>query len=163
MSFANLRRAPQPAEHYGRLQDAMASVAESSFFAFTDPCDAATFREMAAPLSPWLEGGVAFDGTFSGRMTCTVPESLARELFASFIGLEPGEAMAEAPLFDLMGEFANMVGGAWLTHVSERRHFDLLPPTVVRVAEAPSYQDPDGLPLLVNGVPVLIQVTFNGR
>ena len=119
MSSAN-SSAASAAKYPSWLYEALASVAESSFFASAERCDDATFAERAQAMGPWLEARVRFRGQMSGDVICTVPESLVCELAASFAGLAPDESIDSSLVEDLMGEFANMVCGRWLTRVSIR-------------------------------------------
>ncbi len=161
MSSANLRRSPDVAEHREPVQAALVEVAENSFFAFVDPLDAAQFAEMAATVPSWLCALVQFDGAFGGRMTVTLPEPLAHELFASFLG-EPTDTMPQdGPLFDLVGEFGNMVCGSWLTRACQRRRFDLQHPVVTRLeAGAVRPEAPTDLLVALNGQPAILRLSF---
>ncbi|MDE3154270.1 MAG: chemotaxis protein CheX [Acidobacteriota bacterium] len=132
-SSVNCRQTPTPAEHYGPLMAALADVAEQSFFACVDPCDAASFEERAAGVDNWLRVSVGFQGAFAGLFSCTLPEPLAAELFDSFLGQADESARNETLVFDLVGEFGNMICGTWLTRTAERRRFALHRPEVRRV------------------------------
>jgi CheY-specific phosphatase CheX len=160
MSSANLRRSPEVVEQHQSVQEALVEVAENSFFAFVDPIDGEALADAVAAAPSWLEASVTFTGAFGGTMRIVVAEPLALELFASFLGLEPGEAADDARLFDLVGEFGNMVCGSWLTRSCQRRRFDLQHPVVVRqvVVEPPA--DGEGLSLALNGQPVFVRLMF---
>jgi len=160
MSSVNLRRTPELVEHHQSVQEALVEVAENSFFAFVDPLEGEALAEGVAAVSSWLEASVTFTGAFGGTMRIVVAEPLALELFASFLGLEPGESADDARLFDLVGEFGNMVCGSWLTRSCQRRRFDLEHPSVVRQASAEPPAGGDGLSLALNGQPVFVRLTF---
>jgi CheY-specific phosphatase CheX len=147
-------------EHHQSVQEALVEVAENSFFAFVDPLEGDALAESVAAVSSWLEASVTFTGAFGGTMRIVVAEPLALELFASFLGLEPGESADDARLFDLVGEFGNMVCGSWLTRSCQRRRFDLEHPVVVRQASAEPPAAGDGLSLALNGQPVFVRLTF---
>ena len=159
MSSASLRRTPEPIEHRQTLHDALVEVAENSFFAYVEPLDGEAAAEALAAVPAWLEAEVRFTGAFGGRMRLAVAEPLAVELFASFLGLDPGEAPDDARLFDLVGELGNMVCGAWLTRSCLRRRFDLQHPAVARrpLVEA---ADPHDLQLTLNGQPAIVRLRF---
>ena len=160
MSSVNLRRTPDVVEQHQSVQEALVEVAENSFFAFVDPLEGDAVAEAMAPVTSWLEASVTFTGAFGGTMRLVVAEPLALELFASFLGLEPGEATDDARLFDLVGEFGNMVCGSWLTRSCQRRRFDLQHPVVVRSAAAEAPLQGEGLSLALNGQPVFVRLEF---
>ena len=114
---------------------AVEAVAERSFFTVVDRCPEKALTAMAASVPEWLIATVRFeDGPFHGWMSCLLPDELARSLFDSFSGREPSEAApAERELYDLVGEFTNMVCGAWLTRCVTDRAFRLSPPLVARI------------------------------
>jgi hypothetical protein len=164
MSSANLRRLPDGPEQHASIRDAAVEVAEQSFFAFADPVDETQFAEMALGVDQWLEVSVAFSGAFSGSIACLVAEPLARELFASFLGESTADQADDERLFDLVGEFGNMVCGSWLTRACQRRRFDLEHPVVVRRQATdvrPGTSD-DAL-LALNGQPLGLRLTFSGE
>jgi hypothetical protein len=111
---------------------AVGAVAEQSFFAFVDP-------EGEADLTPrsWLMAAVRFsDGELSGSVVCWMPADLSQSLFDAFSGREPGDPRAQAEhIDDLVGEFANMVCGDWLTRCLGHRVFELSPPLVLRTGK----------------------------
>ena len=162
MSSANLRRTPEAIEHYDSVRDALVEVAENSFFAFVDPVESDAAAEVLAMAPSWLKATVVFEGAFGGAMEIALAEPLALELFASFLGLDPGETPDDVPLFDLVGEFGNMVCGSWLTRSCQRRRFDLHHPEVVRVpASAAPEADAGLLVLTLNGQPACMRLTFS--
>src|SRR5262245_2060214 len=116
---------------------ALRSVAERSFFAEVEPCDDRTFGRLTSGVSTWLVATVRFEeGTAIGALSCTLPEALATALFDAFTGHDPSAPEpARADVLDLVGEFANMVCGAWLTHSAAAWTFRLSPPTVESALE----------------------------
>jgi hypothetical protein len=103
---------------------------------------------------------VVFSGAFGGTMKIGVAEGLARELFGSFLGLDPSESPEEAPLFDLVGEFGNMVCGSWLTRSCQRRRFDLEHPVVERLPGETPVDWQAVRPLALNGQPAWFHLEF---
>jgi CheY-specific phosphatase CheX len=162
MSSASLRRTPDALEHHDSVREALVEVAENSFFAFVDPVEAEVAAELLAIAPRWIQATVAFEGAFGGSMEIALAEPLAIELFVSFLGLEPGEVPDDTRLFDLVGEFCNMVCGSWLTRSCQRRSFDLRHPEVVRlpVAEGPEAAS-DRLVLTLNGQPACLRLIFS--
>lgn len=111
---------------------ALRTVAERSFFAEVEPCDDRTFGRLTSGVSAWLVATVRFEeGTTIGAMSCALSEELATALFDAFTGHDPSAPRpARAQILDLIGEFANMVCGAWLSHSAAAWTFRLSPPTV---------------------------------
>ena len=111
---------------------ALRAVAERSFFADVEPCDDRTFGRLTAGVSSWLVATVRFqEGTTTGALSCRLPDALATALFDAFTGRDPSAPEpARADVLDLIGEFANMVCGAWLSHSAAAWTFRLSPPTV---------------------------------
>jgi hypothetical protein len=157
-----LRRTPEIAEHLGPVRDALVEVAENSFFAFADPIDETQWQELAASAPSWLQIVVNFDGAFGGRLTAVVPETLAHELFASFLGEPPETMPQDGPLFDLVGEFGNMVCGLWLTRACQRRRFDLRHPEVTRLDTAGTVDPATDVAVCLNGQPAVLRLAFEG-
>jgi CheY-specific phosphatase CheX len=160
-SSARLRRVPDAAEHYDGVRAALVDVAEHSFFAFVDAVEPDTAGEFSADVGSWLMATVVFSGAFGGTLRVALAEPLARELFDAFLGLDPGATADEAPLFDLVGEFGNMVCGSWLTRSCQRRRFDLAHPAVERAAAVDARFDwAHALPLAINGQPAWLHLEF---
>lgn len=126
---------PQPLAPEGGagvpVRAAVTAVAEQSFFAIVDRCQAPAVD--ADPSESWLASTVRFrEGVIVGSLSCWLPPQLARMLFDSFSGRDPGEPAPPAhEIYDLVGEFANMVCGDWLTRIAPHRSFHLSPPMVV--------------------------------
>ena len=146
------------------VADAVEAVAERSFYAVVDRCPQAVLTALAAKVPRWLIGTVRFeDGPLTGAMSCTVPEELAQQLFDSFSGRDPQEPMpTERELHDLVGEFANMVCGAWLSRCATERAFRLGPPMVARVGE-PAAKVPGRMWIGVGLRPTAIDVSLLGE
>ena len=51
-------------------------------------------------------------------------------LLSAFAGMADEEGTPDAQVRDMMGEFANMVCGSWLTQSCRGGRFDLTPPSV---------------------------------
>lgn len=83
--------------------------------------------------------GQSFDGTLSrGAIDLFLPEPLAQWLVASLLGVagevELGRVqLLDEQVFDGIGEFANMLCGAWLTDLAANLAFALSPPAVSRL------------------------------
>lgn len=126
-----------PADLAPALEQALIDVAEQSFCGFADPCTPAMFTDLIASTgeqeTSWLRATVAFEGRFQGTIVLDVPESLAGELLSSCLGIDAAEAAADPSLpgiGDAVGEFANMVCGAWLTRSFGEDKFDLGAPAL---------------------------------
>jgi len=77
---------------------------------------------------------VRFTGAFSGSVEIVLTERLGHWLVASLLGMSPDEDLPETQMFDGVGEFANMVCGAWLSRVGDQALFELKVPAVTRMA-----------------------------
>jgi hypothetical protein len=135
-----------PSDAGATLRQAFVEVCENSFFAFVEPCTPERFTaliaqtadaRLAAGIAPtqseWLRASVGFTGTFSGAVEVALPEPLARSLVGALLGEELDCEMPEHWMFDGVGEFANMVCGAWLTALSDSQAFALRAPAVTRM------------------------------
>lgn len=163
MSSLNSRQHPTPAEHRDAIRDALVEVAESSFFAYVDVVDPERFRELMSHTEKWIQATVLFDGAFGGAVMIVLSETLGRDLFNAFLGAEPGVVALDGPLFDLVGEFGNMVCGSWLTRACQRRRFDLRHPEVSRVLpEQVTPEEQDCLLLAINDQPCFVRLAFTG-
>jgi hypothetical protein len=171
-----------PADASALLRDALFDVCEQSFFAFVEPCSPERFSELVAQVDPeadvrpggrtkpseWLKASVAFTGPFGGAIEVVMPERLARSLVGSLLGEPPEAPMAEHQIFDGIGEFANMVCGAWLTGFSDRQAFGLRSPAVTRMAPGwsplaePVGGDERGHRVCVNDAPVRVRLRHLG-
>ena len=138
---------------------AVQTVAERSFFAVVEPCDDRSFSELAATVSRWLAATVKFEeGPVIGSMSCTLPEDLARDLVDAFCGRDPSDpAATRDQVLDLVGEFANMACGAWLSRCASEWTFKLSPPVVEPVLQ-PAGADLLRLFVVVNDRPLAVSV-----
>ena len=172
---------PAPADASALLRQALSDVCEQSFFAFVETCSPERFSELVGAISPmpsdasgraagrskpseWLKASVAFTGPFGGAIEVILPERLARSMVGSLLGEPPEAPMPEHQIFDGIGEFANMVCGAWLTGFSDRQAFALRPPAVTRMAPGwtplseSAGGDERGHRLCVNDAPVRVRL-----
>jgi hypothetical protein len=179
----SLSRSQAPPDAGTTLRDAFVDVCENSFFAYVETCDVQRFADLAerivgpneaaepgrpsprrAAPSEWLKAAVGFGGPFPGAIELILPEALARGLVGSLLGTAPEEQLPEHQVFDGLGEFANMICGAWLTTLSQRQPFELRPPAVTRMANGwtpvgdLSWNDETGHRLAVNDLPVRLRV-----
>jgi hypothetical protein len=138
----------------GAIAVAVSTVAERSFFACVDRCDRPDFDDIQ---TEWLVATVRFDdGPVSGSLACSLPSDLALRLFDAFSGRHPSASLPPRhQLDDLVGEFSNMVCGAWLTRCDTHRVFKLRPPVVSRV-QRPDRDENRREWLAVNNRPVAI-------
>ncbi len=142
---------------------AVADVAERSFFAMVDPCDDARFEELAAPHAEWLIATVRFEEpTCAGAVSCRLPSALADRLFDAFSGRDADEPPPHPEeVRDLVGEFANMVCGAWLTRAANDRTFNLSKPIVgTKPLSASSGEVRTGLMVSIDDLPCQVDVRF---
>lgn len=152
---------PESAPMRGGLEaviGAVSDVAERSFFAMVESCDGDRFAELTAAHRDWLSASVSFDEPgCAGMVTCHLPMLLAERLFDAFTGRDPDEPPADvAEVHDLVGEFANMICGSWLTRAANDRTFTLGRPEVRPSAEPVA----GGLSLVVDEQPCVVAVAF---
>jgi hypothetical protein len=158
-----------PAATCGDVRNALALVAESSFFTFAEPIDQARFAEWVDETGavPWVRVAVTFTGTFDGGLDIDLPELLGARLLSSFAGLSPDEQTPDADVRDMIGEFANMVCGSWLTQSRRGDRFDLTPPSVQYLKAGPPPQpsrDVAGTVLVaIDGVPLRVTLVMTNR
>ena len=112
------------------LRGVVTDVAERSFFMAADPCADDRLRDLVSESDAWLVATVRFEeASCAGAVSCLLPHELARALFDAFNGRDPIDPPPSCDeLFDLVGEFANMIGGAWLTRTANGPVFVLSRP-----------------------------------
>lgn len=137
-----------------RIIEAVVRVAERSLYACAEPVPAGMMPPAAA--GGWYDATVRFRGPVSGQMALAVPVALARQICAAFLG--GGEVDDESAVRDLVGEFANMTCGAWLTGLNEAACFDLAHPVV----EPAATLEPRELALVINELPVMLSTRIEG-
>ncbi len=123
-----------PADLHDALQTALIEVSENAYFVFVEPADNAQFADAVGLVKDtWLKASVAFEGSFAGAVEITLPEPLGQWLVTSLLGMQGDEHLGEPQQFDGVGEFANMVCGAWLSRLSDDCLFELRVPAVTRM------------------------------
>ena len=124
------------------LQSAVIEVCENAYFVFVEACDAPQFATLVeqvrgeqghGPAGRWLNASVAFHGASSGQVEVVLPERLGTWLVVSLLGLPADATIKDNQLLDGVGEFANMVCGAWLSKANETASFTLDVPKVKRM------------------------------
>jgi len=133
MSFAK-SPALNPSDLHDALQTALIEVSENAYFVFVEPADDAQFADSVGLVKDaWLKVSVAFEGSFAGTVEIVLPEPLGMWLVTSLLGMQGHETLGELQEFDGVGEFANMVCGAWLSRLSDDCLFELRVPAVTRM------------------------------
>lgn len=143
------------------IRAAVAAVAEQSFFAMVDGCEVS---DAEAAADAWLVAMVRFDdGHTSGSLACWVPPDLAQALFDSFSGRDPSDPLPPAhQVYDLIGEFSNMVCGDWLSRsIGQRSAFELSQPIVVQAPKPMSHDPSRRLWVKVNDRPLAVDWYVN--
>ncbi len=135
--------------------DAVTRVAERSLYAFAETVPAEMMPRQID--GGWHVASLQFTGPFSGRMSMAVPVVLGRQICSAFLGDD--EIDDETAVRDLIGEFANMTCGTWLTACQETACFDLTHPDVVSAEDVASCD----LAFVVNDLPVMLSVEIGGR
>lgn len=149
------------AESLDALRSAIADVAERSFFAAADAWLPGA-DEPDDDGDAWLAATVRFEeGGCAGVVSCLLPFRLARDLFDAFNGRDPADpAPPLDDVFDLVGEFANMTCGAWLTRTATGPAFALGRPTVEVSARHAAFAARTGARVLmqINDRPIAVVV-----
>jgi Chemotaxis phosphatase CheX len=140
---------------------AVTDVAERSFYAMAEACDSERFAELAAAHRDWLTAQVRFvEHECTGVVTCRLPMPLAERLFDAFSGRDPDDPAAPlADMHDLIGEFANMICGSWLTRTANERTFALSRPTVAGES-MPAAVAGAGVAMAIDEQPCLVTIEF---
>jgi len=149
-----------------QVAGAVVSVAELSFFADVQPCDRGRFDELAATIADsWIVAMVHFrEGGFSGALSCSLPQDLARNLLDAFTGRDPQDAGPDRDaLFDLVGELSNMICGTWLTRMATAQTFTLSRPVVQLGEGRPAVGDDTVALMTINDWPLLVSVACLGE
>ena len=154
MSSAKSARTRLPPDMREQLIEAAALVCETSFFAFAELAEPAVMMAVADEAA-WYHAVVSFDGPSKGRVLLSLPRGLARDLFAAFLGFEDASAANDAEIEDVIGEFANIVCGTWLTAQGCETCFTLAHPRV-QLGGLPAPEE-DNIVLSVNGRPTVIR------
>jgi hypothetical protein len=155
-------RSPQRPDALAALGAAAVRVAEDSFFAYAEPCEAdrvAGLLQARPGTESWLWAAIAFTGPFEGVVRIALPRTLAGSLAGAFCGVRP-ESLQGAQITDFAGELANMVCGLWLTQTHRSERFALDAPLVTAAGPADvaaaSADASDALGILVNDTPVVL-------
>jgi CheY-specific phosphatase CheX len=101
-------------------------VLEKQAFLFPEPAEegAGTVPEDGFALS-----SLTFQGAVRGGVMLAVPESMAKEIAANVLGVDPADPIAEAHYRDSLGELLNVACGHMLTALfGETEVFDLSSP-----------------------------------
>jgi hypothetical protein len=160
MKLPTLIEAESAAEMFGAIR----SVAEHSFFAVAEQHWEPAFDRLARPVPQWLVATVRLEnGSMAGTISCTVSDELARALFDAFTGRDPADpAPATDQIHDLVGEFSNMVCGAWLSRVASSEISVLSHPVVV-AARAPGAAGDLRLLAAIDDRPLLVDLCLPDR
>jgi len=160
MSLSSPRPAQTLADHYEAVCRALVEVAECSFAASVSRSNEEQFRDAAKRVQLWIGASVLFEAALSGAVLIVMPETLARGLFQSGLGVERGVIPMDGRLFDLVGEVANMVCGAWLAR-TVNHHYDWRPPEISRLQREQVTPGTDCLLVTIDKQPCLVRLAFH--
>jgi hypothetical protein len=135
-----------------RMIDAVIRVSERSLYAFAEHVP--TELMPATIDGGWHVASLQFRGPFSGRISMAVPTLLSQQICGAFLG---DDVQDESAVRDLVGEFANMACGAWLTGLEADGCFDLSHPEV-NATERVSECD---LAFVINDLPVQLTMAVS--
>ena len=144
------------------LAGAVTDVAETSFFAAAERSTASESDPLLGAPAQWLVATVRFEeNDCIGAVSCLMSDELARMLFDAFTGRDPNDpAPPAAELFDLAGEFSNMVCGRWLTQMVKGTTFDLRQPEVCVLPQQPALDGAPAASLVMNVNDLPLRVTI---
>lgn len=94
------------------LEQAFNETLENVAFMFAEPLDEAS----DGGGQPLLKADISFDGPESGTLSVTLPETMAAELAANSLGVEPDDEEAVSQGKDAVGEMLNVFCGKLLTN-----------------------------------------------
>lgn len=175
-----------PTDLSDALQAALIEVSENAYFVFVEPVEAPQFAALVRQVSPqrptppsggakrsyrtselWLRSSVGFTGASAGLVEIVLPERLGSWLVTSLLGLPPEEDLTETQMFDGVGEFTNMVCGAWLSNLSDKALFELkvpdvtrMPPTWTPLGEATGANEQACRMVCLNEMPMRVRVRW---
>lgn len=141
-----------PEAECARMIDAVIRVSERSLYAYAEhvPKDL-----MPATIDGgWHVASLQFRGPFSGSISMAVPVLLSQQICGAFLG---DDVQDETAMRDLVGEFANMACGAWLTGIEATACFDLTHPEVDATRQVPSCD----LAFVINDLPVMLSMSVD--
>jgi CheY-specific phosphatase CheX len=137
-------------------------VMEKQVFMFSEPAERGGF---SADETPFLLGWMNFHGASAGNLLIAVPEGMAREIGANFLGMEADDPFVEETYQDSLKEILNVTCGHMLTALKgETPVFDLSIPNVTPMTSAELSEladDPSCLAFDVDGYPVLLRMDFD--
>jgi CheY-specific phosphatase CheX len=142
--------------------DALAVLAASTFadtaFLLTEPAD-----EHNAWSDDWLCAVIPFDGEVAGRLVLAAPTSLAVQVAADMLCLDPGDAEAMAHAGSAVAELANVLAGALVAELfgsSGKWQLGLPRITLLEPAVAPGEQANRVTLLNELGWPIRVEVVL---
>jgi hypothetical protein len=116
------------------LAPLLEQILEQMAFMFLTPPDDTGGVE--TPQAGWPTVELRFAGLRGGRLALTAEPSLARELAANALGIEPDEPLADDHAGDALGELLNILCGHVLT--------ELFGPEAACALDPPVRLDPEG-------------------
>ena len=120
------------------LKQAISNVLELMFFVPVQIMD----EETPSPADPLnaqacIGATLAFNGPLSGSYYLLIPQEMAREITANFLGLDEDEVSMDQEQ-DTVKEALNMIGGHMLSLTEEPDNFQLGIPAIIPEKEAVS-------------------------
>jgi len=138
------------------LKEAIFDVLKTMFF---EPLQAVEkdikLLDWFSQKQPLFEAKLAFSGPKNGFFYMIVPESVATEITANFLGIDEDETDNEQKI-DTIKEALNMIGGKVFSFFDRAGEYKLHIPELIRI-EAHTYE----LLEEINGKTVLIELTDN--
>jgi CheY-specific phosphatase CheX len=140
---------------------AFCEVLEKQVFLFPEPLAG---EELIPGPEGFLVGAMTFKGPARGGLMLALPEAMALEMAANFLGMEPGDPFVAESSRDSLGEILNVTCGHMLTALyGETEVFDLSIPrsfSLTGLEVAILARKPGSLAFSVDDHRVLLQVSF---
>jgi CheY-specific phosphatase CheX len=141
------------------LRDSLSTVLQDFAFMFAEPPE-----DDAPPMEPCIAVNMQFHGPISGAALLAVPVSLASELAANVLGVDPDEGESPEVALDAVKELLNVTTGNLVTALAgEDPIFDLSIPERVpfdHATWAAQCAQPGTFVLLVEDRPLLFSVSL---
>ncbi|NJL71847.1 MAG: chemotaxis protein CheX [Candidatus Competibacteraceae bacterium] len=141
------------------IREALSNVLQDFAFMFAEPPEDDT-----PPMEACIAVQMAFHGPISGTAQLAVPVSLASELAANVLGVDPEESNSPEVALDAVKELLNVTTGNLVTALAgEEPIFDLTIPEPVpfdHVAWGALSTQPGAFVLLVEDRPLLFSVVL---
>jgi len=111
----------------------------------------------------FLEARIRFSGAMTGELSLVVSEEMGSVIAANMLGVDVGDDVGRARVFDALREVINVTCGHVLTeYAGDAATFELSVPSVCETDGAAVPGGPDAVRLLVDDYPVVLNFSLEG-